>query len=460
MGTTYAHFVITGEFLTDHARNLVLDERFNDAVNTLQELEGIELNQIILILNGDYELTGDSDQGIGFEEDNSEESKKYKEHLRKNFAGIFKKSEKYYKPYKWISNYGPADMYASNATVMSYSPLSTNRNPEGATISRALHYGDPFNDHACIIKNKYFDGTSSAVVLFKKVVTPPFFIKTFINEADAFENYIEIFGTLYKDGFHQTYGDSYQNFFDDPDYNAKKLKESTKNSVLKKEVERLEKENKDLEENILKWKEEIVEQAKSKGGFIKFQFSKVRYKIPKNPFIKWSCKKSTVDWDCIAPQGLKMLNDDPYHTDWMIGAGFDITEDPYMYKNEKLKDKIWKLSFEIAREYNSSDCQIISGNGIVYGQLYFPSPDEEVEKGKIICIPNLSPKYYIPAITATDEGKVGGIICKVGGEMAHLSIEGKKLNMKIVRFENYEDLENDEWVTLDLNKASITRGNY
>jgi hypothetical protein len=61
-----AHFVVTGEFLTEHARQLWADEHEHErAVNILLNgLQGIDLGQVLQVLTGESKLVGDSSEGI------------------------------------------------------------------------------------------------------------------------------------------------------------------------------------------------------------------------------------------------------------------------------------------------------------------------------------------------------------------------------------------------------------
>ena len=86
---------------------------------------------------------------------------------------------------------------------------------------------------------------------------------------------------------------------------------------------------------------EIKNQADSKGGYIIFKNHRTNevINVPKIPFIIWSINSNqystTPDrvftlkhelmkqWKCLAGNNIKLPNDDKYHNDWIIGAGFD-----------------------------------------------------------------------------------------------------------------------------------------
>jgi hypothetical protein len=53
--------------------------------------------------------------------------------------------------------------------------------------------------------------------------------------------------------------------------------------------------------------------------------------VPRAPFMHWALARhpstgSLPSWTTVSPSGLKMMNDDPFHTDWVLGAGLTIQE--------------------------------------------------------------------------------------------------------------------------------------
>ena len=73
------------------------------------------------------------------------------------------------------------------------------------------------------------------------------------------------------------------------------------------------------------------------------------------------------------------------------------------------------------------------GQGSVTGKVLHPKEDEEVPPGSIIVIPHAGPEYAIPAMSA---GETGAIITELGGELAHLTVLGREMNLRMVRLEN------------------------
>jgi hypothetical protein len=70
-----ACFVVTGEFLTEHARQLWAESRPDRAVRLLLDgLHGINVGQVVDVLTGRRRLTGDSSAGIDIEDDDAQSS--------------------------------------------------------------------------------------------------------------------------------------------------------------------------------------------------------------------------------------------------------------------------------------------------------------------------------------------------------------------------------------------------
>ena len=70
MTVTYMRFTITGEYITQQARNFwTVDEQPERAIELLEEVEGLSTAQILDILEGRSKLAGDSTKGITLEPD-------------------------------------------------------------------------------------------------------------------------------------------------------------------------------------------------------------------------------------------------------------------------------------------------------------------------------------------------------------------------------------------------------
>lgn len=83
-------FVVEGRFLTDHARDRLRDYSWEDALRFLSEnLEGINYNQVVSILQGRMQLTGDSRTGVGLKEEDEKNKQETIAVHRWLFSGIW-----------------------------------------------------------------------------------------------------------------------------------------------------------------------------------------------------------------------------------------------------------------------------------------------------------------------------------------------------------------------------------
>ncbi len=54
--------------------------------------------------------------------------------------------------------------------------------------------------------------------------------------------------------------------------------------------------------------------------------------VPRAPFMHWALSRvpdlqpTLPAWEPVSPSGVKLQNDDPCHTDWVLGAGLSIEE--------------------------------------------------------------------------------------------------------------------------------------
>lgn len=282
-------FVVTGNYLTNYARELVLEKEWTNAISFLREsFETMSLNQIEEILNGKQHLIGDSNAGIYMEENND-----------KNY--IAKLKEVYLE-----------DLFFENNKLYSFDQV-VNIN-DIVEIYPVLKKEDTVN----LIKNTF--GCNESVVFtldeqnwllaqpVSKNEIPTFLDKNWILET-AKKYYQETHKldlepiTSYKE---IKIEDSFEDEEDD------KLKE------LRKEEKELYKQimNACKERNV-EWKEFSIELDDGK---------KYTRKVPME-ILKAYCSNrygsAHAYWKPVSYSGMKMMNDSPFHTDLWLAMGFD-----------------------------------------------------------------------------------------------------------------------------------------
>lgn len=223
-------------------------------------------------------------------------------------------------------------------------------------------------------------------------------------------------------------------------------------------------------------KARVLEQAGD--DFIEFEVDDGRtIRAPRLPFLHWALgihgRHLLPAWETVAPSGLKWMNDDAYHSDWMLGAGLDIwswhgnrrrevEEDRALIR--AASDRQWDLQSEML----GFECVVLSGAGRAEGFVIHPKPNEglNLKLGpnvivshhrdvRVIVIPHAGPEY----VQAAEEIRLlgGAVITEQGGKMAHLVNIGREQNMKIVRapdaLKSFPD--HMTWVTVDCDRGTI-----
>lgn len=224
-------------------------------------------------------------------------------------------------------------------------------------------------------------------------------------------------------------------------------------------------------------KARIAEQAA--GDYIEFELSDGRViRAPRLPFLHWALglhgRHLLEPWKPISPMGLKILNDDAWHSDWMLGAGIDlhawhgrlsagIKEDKVLIMGAD--DKRWDLQADML----GFDCAVLSGAGRAAGYVIHPEPNQGLnlklgpivsvghhKEVRVIVIPHAGPEYVQ---AATEIHALGGaVITERGGAMAHLVNIGREQGVRIVRAENAVKRfpGHMTWVTVDCDKGRVT----
>ena len=208
----------------------------------------------------------------------------------------------------------------------------------------------------------------------------------------------------------------------------------------KKEFEAAEQQSKiRFEQAIIKYKEAIIKQANAmeNGWFELLVHSGDTlevYKVPRAPFENWAFNKTNAQnlatpWKTVCPRGIKMEEDDPYHTDFIVGAGIPFDQ---VYGTTSTNVALLDASQELLEKRLKFQCFVLSGQGVATGIVVHPSPDQKVEPGSIVVIPHGDVKYFISMVTACKDDK-GAVIIETGGAVCHLVVNGRPHNFRIVR---------------------------
>lgn len=445
---TIAHFSIDGGWLTEHARNLVREGRWDHAMRTLVDgLEGMTTDIALRILKGDAKLVGVNDVDLADDDD-----AKYKEALDWHFSGVFVDSNgRYLRPYAVVTAWGSEDL-CDQYTVMTPGSQRAEVSYRSTTRSwrNPLIYADNPNVDVSLeadvvsgqISNTTGLGLGSKAMVLCRVLNnyPHLLYKAHrVNDISAAITDLWDRGISLKE-----VGASAE-----PVVAADAERDTIKEAVAKITAsrqqgetldERVARQNREfaarqaLKEQIIGWRERILEQAGDKlfplTYTVKGESKTVM--VPTAPFENWSLWRTTgaklaTPWEKVSPSGLKMTGDDPYHSDWMIGAGLDL--DAFHEDGSDLNDVAFSTNFRLQETMLSFSASVLCGDQPAYGEAVHPKPGESVDSDKIAIIPNAGPRYLQAALTAA------AVVVEQGGAMAHLVSIGREQGVTIMRVE-------------------------
>jgi len=225
----------------------------------------------------------------------------------------------------------------------------------------------------------------------------------------------------------------------------------------------------------------VREQADKVGGWIEIPLitddgkpwdKQKTLRVPRNPFLRWAMRDNfnfedygiDVPWAWVAGSGWKMANDDPNHTDWMLGAGIPLEEaydrsraDKEVTLGQIVRNSSIHHRHALVKEYTAREFTVLAGDPrrtTCYGPVVHPGPGERVPPGSIAIVPNAGPDYQLAMETAnmeTPDHKRGLIICETGGKLAHLAVVGREYKCVVLMLPNALKLfqpPRDVWVDL------------
>jgi hypothetical protein len=156
-------------------------------------------------------------------------------------------------------------------------------------------------------------------------------------------------------------------------------------------------------------------------------------RVPRAPFELWAVARSNGDhlvspWTPVSPPGLKVAGDDPYHSDWMIGAGLDpldMRHDGNNPHHEALAAAAERANADVQKRLLGFDCAVLLQGPDIRGRVHIPADPSDLPEGldedglpPVVIVKNAGPDWLEAAMRAFALG--GAVIVERGGEMAHL----------------------------------------
>lgn len=409
------HFRVDGEFLTHFFRQRVLEGAWREAMTGMQDsICGITLEQIVDILSGKSRLIGSSDDDDGIILEPDPDASEYLKECNFHFGHLWNDGGVWWEPYAQVTSYGRNDLFKFGCKMT------------GA--ERPLHYADSAQDMAKDLQIPEGETLLPRGVLFRKVMPPPLWWKGKSTAQEAVDALMSVRG-LEERGHDKWYPAEPSND-ESTDALHRVEKRFSKGAVsrVRTRHELVQNPN-DRKERIEAYRERIVEQAG--GDYIEHDFGGDvgAVSIPRAPLVYWAlwrthAKDLLPEWNPVCPRGMKMFGHDPYHTDWMVGAGIDLDA----YDSSEFRDQCFDLMRDVQKTCLGFDVTIlVSGKPHAVGETVHPKPSDRVPNDKVAVIPNAGPKYYEAVKGAA------GVIVQKGGAMSHLAVVGLEEGFLIVR---------------------------
>lgn len=425
-----AHLSIHGEFITDYVRGLVLEGNAEKAWITLEECllsdEGdVPYSVIANILNGAARLEGVNDCFL-VEEQNIE----YQNELRYTYAGCVQVGGMWYRPILVVPSYSSEAVRTASTFHSVSRALQADRHifcdDNGVIESWVEEWEELFaqwqlfrlRGHVRLEKVLGFfvlwDVCPARPLWFKGA--PKNFEAAFVEFLEAGKN-LSLVDENDLLSFYEDFSRS--NFYDDDQFDQWELLTLTQKLVNHRNGAKKSEEQRQLQEEI---------NRRAGSDVLELRVASKVYTVPRAPFIHWALRKTKFthfapNWEVVCPSGMKMANDDPYHSDWMLGAGIPL----HKSYDRDLVLAATDLAAKVQEEICGTSTYVLAGaDGYHHGSV----------GESILVIPHLGVEYAEAALNP----KVRVIIAEEGGALSHLVSVGREARLCVLRVENATSL--------------------
>lgn len=441
-------FSVTGEHLTSRSRDMVLSGRWREALDFLKgSLEGFSTDHALSVLKGEATLTGSSRDGVFLDDGVLDED--YKDDLLDQYGGLARIDGSLYRPYLVVADYGPEDhrrMAGMRDRNLEFISESMQSMPDylldrPAMAERAMHY---VRNRAadvvemCKVVSRTDPGVERTLaVAFSPAGDVPLWVLPEKSVQAAVDRRM---AELEWDGFSKRYGSDDLSIERDPvrmknqaKMNFAEIAGTSRGRDMRQALdENLKAQSERSTEVFDERRKAIMEQNARRGfGLRRVDFGGefgVR-EIPEGPLVRWALARTLTpdlapEWDPVCPQGVKMMGDDPVHSDWVVGAGLEASD----AWDRRLQDIQLELMQQIQKEWLGFETAVlVAGRETAIGTIVFAKPDTPVGPGDVAVIANAGPQYMDVARNAA------AVIALKGGAMSHLAVNGLEEGFLILR---------------------------
>jgi phosphohistidine swiveling domain-containing protein len=447
-----AHFRITGAGFTRLVHDRMLDDapdaayRLATSIGSGNPAIDDTIPKIAQRLcDGVVSLRGDETGMDVVEHDH----KGYRRRLAWLHAGRIRMRDRWWQPVAYVADVGPMDLRNDHG-VRTYTPAGGR-----GIINRGWHYcgkDEIVVDHAEYSDRRNLDMRCD--VIFRACVERPHWHQPVRSPQAALEEYLAAGRRLERRGHSVSYGKDPERWPSgyagrawarEPEPPAggparyhgtvpneamqRKLEEEAEASRLRRVA--------DLRKLVLDQAgDDLIELAWEARG----EVPAGKAMIPRAPFLLWAFsrlrwyQRFMPEWRTVCPGGMKMAMDDPNHTDWVVGGGFD-PQDRDLYWGGAKAEAADRLRAELQdafetrqRAEDEAVVTLITGP-VARGPVVHGVPGATPEPGRIVVVPNLHTRYLWAVQGAA------AVITEEGGEVAHLAQVAREQALPVVRAE-------------------------
>jgi len=431
-----AHFAVDGDGLTEVVRNMVMSERASQAYrlladNLIGQSKAVAAATALQILKGEKRLAGLSDgpKGLRLANEKKDVAEGYLETLRFIFAGRIRVGDTWWRPHAVVRAFGPLD--AAHASEVTGRGIPTIFDPHAEAYHRArVEFYAPDGYRVLKIEpsaESRARGDKWEFVIFEPVGEPPFWWAEHRDAGAALKDFIAAGRHLEEiEGLAE----------DDIERRNRRLARMQAEEAAAEEelcVEEEEAEREKYLAQLVEIREAVNAQANGdyteitlEEDWEKFDGTAVpagtKIRVARAPFTQWSLRRTSLyhlapPWKCVSQMGMKMPGDDQYHTDWMIGAGLDLSES----YSHALKNAAYTRMGEIQEEVGGFEATVL---------VTAPDCDGRVGKtsGTIAVLKDLSDTPHNNEAIANARA----VITENGGELSHGAILARENGIPVM----------------------------
>lgn len=409
MSNESVHFSVDGEGLTNLARNAMLSERPDVAWRLVAKGligdDGGGESVAEAILDGRLKLVNDpADPNLLSAVD--DRAADYQRTLHYIYAGRVRIHGCWWRPVATVTRFSVAAKKNASTQLEMNPELSPGELQHAWSRLCAEWFTDP-GEMLLLIGNRW--------TVWEPCGEPPFWWTPIASATAGFEDAVQKGRPVVERGFEMSSADVL-------DAIQKRAQEDSKTA----ERAFQEKRALDHKERLQQIAEEVRQQA-ADDTFVLRTSEGEEFTIPRAPFWHWALNRTDLahhapPWEPISPTGLKLMLDDPYHSDWMLGAGIELSSS----YNTPVARAATNAMFALQEKLGDFEVVVLVDHGEVVGTVGV----------EIAVLPNLSPTY---AEVAMNE-ELRAIIAEEGGAMAHLANVGRERGLTIIRVPNARTL--------------------